>query len=195
MAAVVDVAAEKQAMRTRVRQSMAAIPPAQRALEEELVQAAIQAEPAWIHARKVLLYKAMAPELSVVGLTLAAWREGKATFFPRVAGPGTLDLHAVTSWAQLVPGAFGILEPDADAPRIPADEIDLAIVPGVAWDAAGHRLGRGGGYFDRLLPQVTGATWGVGFDCQVVPRLPRHDWDAQVDRLWHAASATNQPRT
>lgn len=182
--AVADLALEKAELRRRVLASMQALPPSRRALEEELVQAAVQAEPGWVQAGTVLLYKAVAPELSVVGLTNAAWRAGKRVLFPRVAGPGALALHVVGSWGQLAPGKFGIPEPSASLPAANAADVDLAIVPGVAWDADGHRLGRGGGYYDRLIPRLRGPAWGVGFGCQRVERLPQEAWDAQVAKTF-----------
>jgi len=182
--AVADLEAQKRELRKRIRADLHALPPSRRALEEELVQASIQADPVWQDARLVLLYKAVPPEFSVVGLTLAAWRAGKRTLFPRVAGPGQLTLHEVTSWSGLQPGSFGIPEPAAGLPPVSPKEVDLAIVPAVGWDADGHRLGRGGGFYDRLIPQLGGPAWGVGFDCQWVPKLPRAQWDAQVAKTW-----------
>jgi 5-formyltetrahydrofolate cyclo-ligase len=181
---VADPALEKAELRRRILAAMQALPPSRRALEEELVQAAVQAEPAWVQARTVLLYKAVAPELSVVGLTNAAWRAGKRVLFPRVSGPGALALHEVGSWGQLAPGRFGIPEPAAALPAVEPADVDLAIVPGVAWDADGHRLGRGGGYYDRLVPRLGGPAWGVGFACQRVGRLPREEWDSRVARTF-----------
>jgi len=181
------LAAAKSELRARVRRDLAALAPARRALEEEVVQAAIQSDPVWARARTVLLYKAVAPEFSVVGLTLAAWRQGKRTLFPRVDGPGRLTLHQVSAWTDLQPGAYGIPEPKADGrPRVPPADVDLAIVPGVAWDAQGHRLGRGGGFYDRLIPELKGPAWGVGFDAQWTATLPVGEWDAQVAKVWLA---------
>lgn len=179
-----DLEAQKRALRRRILAVVQALPPSRRALEEELVQAAIQAEPEWVNARTVLLYRAVAPEFSVVGLTNAAWRAGKRVLFPRVAGPGTLALHEVGSWGQLAPGAFSIPEPLASLPVVGPAHVELAIVPGVAWDLEGHRLGRGGGFYDRLIPRLGGPAWGVGFACQRVERLPRGEWDAQVAKTF-----------
>jgi len=182
-----DLAAAKSELRLRIRRQLEALPPARRALEEEVVQAAIQSDPAWPRARTVLLYKAVPPEFSVVGLTLAAWRQGKRTLFPRVDGPGALTLHEVASWSDLSPGAYGIPEPRTDGrPRVDPMEVDVAIVPGVAWDAEGRRLGRGGGFYDRLLPQLRGLAWGVGFDAQWVGALPAEAHDARVAKAWVA---------
>jgi len=176
----------KEELRRQVRAAMAALPPARRALEEELVQAAIQAQPAWQAARTVLLYRAVAPELGVVGLTLAAWRAGKRVAFPRVAADG-LALHEVRSWGELRPGRFGIPEPDAAAAAVDAAEVDVAVVPGVAFHPGGDRLGRGGGHYDRLLPRLGGAAWGVAFDCQLVAELPRLPHDRPVHRVFAAS--------
>lgn len=178
---------DKAALRRQVAAAVAALPPARRALEEELVQAAVQADPAWQAARTVLLYKALGHELSVVGLTLAAWRAGKRVLFPRVEGD-RLRLVAVASWGDLRPGARGVWEPVASAgPEVPPAEVDLAIVPGVAFGEGGARLGRGGGHYDRLLPELRQA-WAVAFDCQVLPALPVLPHDRPVHRVWHAAA-------
>jgi 5-formyltetrahydrofolate cyclo-ligase len=179
----------KQALRERVLADLRALPPATRALEEDLVHAAVQADPVWRKARTVLLYRAVPPEFSVVGLTLAAWRLGKRTLFPRVDADGRLTLHEAASWEAFRPGRFGIPEPVGAA--VPPTEVDLSIVPGVAWDAKGRRLGRGGGYYDRLIPQLSGPVWGVAFDCQVVDEVPAEAWDAPVLKVWCMSGMTS----
>jgi 5-formyltetrahydrofolate cyclo-ligase len=176
---------DKAGLRRQAVAAVAALPPARRALEEELVQAAVQADPAWQAARTVLLYKALGHELSVVGLTLAAWRGGKRVLFPRVEGQ-RLVLRPVASWAELRPGPLGVAEPPA-GPGVPPAEVDLAIVPGVAFGPDGARLGRGGGHYDRLLPGLR-LSWGVAFDCQVVAGLPTLPHDRPVHRVWCASA-------
>lgn len=148
--------------------------------------AAVQADSVWARARTVLLYRAQPPEFSAVGLTNGAWRVGKRVLFPRIndAKAGTLSLHEVTRWGQLQPGTFRLLEPMPDCPEVPAEEVDLAIVPGLAWDAKRHRLGRGGGFYDRLLPRVAAPAWGIGFDCQLVDEVPAEPHDQAMERVW-----------
>jgi 5-formyltetrahydrofolate cyclo-ligase len=169
-------------MRSEVRARLLALPPARRALEEELVTAAIQDTPEWRAAATVLLYRSVAPELSTVGLANAAWRTGKRVLFPRIVGDGGLTLHAVAGWTGFEAGPLGIPQPPGAAP-VPPEEADLAIVPGVAWDAQGGRLGRGGGHYDRLLPRLRLA-WGVGFSVQVVPQVPSEAHDRRVAKVW-----------
>ncbi|HEX2066790.1 MAG TPA: 5-formyltetrahydrofolate cyclo-ligase, partial [Candidatus Thermoplasmatota archaeon] len=124
----------------------------------------------------------VAPEMSTVGLANAAWRAGKRVLFPRVT-PGGLALQAVAGWSGFQLGPLGIPEPAAGSPSAAPEEADLAIVPGVAWDARGGRLGRGGGHYDRLLPRLRLA-WGIGFASQVVPALPVLAHDRPVHRVW-----------
>lgn len=176
-----DVVQAKRAMRAEVRARLGALPPARRALEEELVAAAIQDAPEWRAAHTVLLYRSVAPEFSTVGLANAAWRTGKRVLFPRVTDAG-LTLHAVASWEGFEPGPLGIPHP-LGGPAVAPEAADLAVVPGVAWDAAGGRLGRGGGHYDRLLPKLRLA-WGVGFSVQVVPAVPREAHDHLVHQVW-----------
>lgn len=174
-------------MREEVLRRLAALRPAQRALEEELVAAAVQDSPEWRSARTVLLYRNLPGEFSTVGLANGAWRAGKRVAMPRVAGPGRLALHEVRAWTDLRPGAFGIHEPAASLPGVEPAAVELAIVPGVAWTRDGSRLGRGGGYYDRLLPGLRLA-WGVGFDLQVMAAVPMEPHDSRVARVWTAAS-------
>src|SRR5688572_12414003 len=182
-----DVAEAKKRLRSEAMRRLAEMRPAQRALEEELVTGAIQGTPEWKAAGLVLLYRDLPDEFSTVGLANAAWRLDKRVAMPRVAGPGQLTLHEVRAWTDLRPGAFGIQEPPASLPRLEPAAVDLAIVPGVAWTRDGRRLGRGGGYYDRLVPSLR-LPWGVGFDVQVMASLPLEPHDAAVARLWTAAA-------
>lgn len=183
-----DVATAKQALRARMRAALTALPPARRALQEELVTAAIQDDPAWRNASTVLLYRSVGTELSTVGLANAAWRMGKRVAFPRQT-PDGLQLHVVDAWSQFVPGRHGIPEPAAAAPPISPSDVALAIVPGVAFDPAGGRLGRGGGDYDRLLPRLAVA-WGIAFDEQVIPEVPMEMHDQPVHRVVYARGIT-----
>jgi 5-formyltetrahydrofolate cyclo-ligase len=131
-------------------------------------------------ARAVLAYAAMPGEIDPAPLVHALRERGARVAYPRVCGPGAMTLH----WASddaLEPGFCGIAEPAADAEDAAPDEFDLAIVPGVAFDAACERLGRGGGFYDRLLPAITGLTVGLAFDEQIVECLPREEHDMPVD--------------
>lgn len=173
-------------MRAEIQARLARLPAARRALEEEVVTAAIQDTAEWRRAGTVLLYRSLPSEFSTVGLANGAWRAGKRVAMPRVSGPGELVLHEVRAWTDLRPGAFGIHEPLATLPVVQPAAVDLAVVPGIGWQEDGHRLGRGGGHYDRLVPRLA-LCWGIAFDRQVVEGLPLEAHDARVHRVWHAA--------
>lgn len=172
-----------------MRAALKDIKPLQRALEEELVNAAILGTPEWQEAQTVLLYKHKGAEFSVNSLGNAAFRDGKQVAFPRVEG-NRLVLHRIDAWTGLMPGAFGIDEPSEGAPVVSPDTVDVAVVPGLAWAADGARLGQGGGFYDRLLPDVGGTSMGVGFDVQVVEEVPVEAHDVPVQQVWWAGRIT-----
>lgn len=177
---------DKASLRADMRHALSEIPPLERNLQEELVNAAIQGTQEWQHATTVVLYGDLKDEFSVTALGNAAFRVGKRVAFPKVADmtEGRLHFHAVSSWEGLVPGGFGISEPRGDLPVVYPDEADLAIVPGLAWTDAGARLGQGGGFYDRVMERFKGPAWGVGFDCQLLDDLPEEAHDRRVDRVW-----------
>jgi 5-formyltetrahydrofolate cyclo-ligase len=79
-------------------------------------------------------------------------------------------------------GAFGILEPTGEV-FLDYNQIELAIVPGMAFDKAGHRLGRGKGYYDRLLPNLHCPKIGLALPCQIADEIPTEEWDIFMDEV------------
>ena len=78
-------------------------------------------------------------------------------------------------------GKYGIFEPNKEAPVIPVDKIDLWLIPGVGFDTNGNRLGRGGGFYDRLLENAPGIKIGVGYDIQLISEIPCGEHDQLMD--------------
>jgi 5-formyltetrahydrofolate cyclo-ligase len=103
---------------------------------------------------------------------------------PKVCGD-ELELRIVKENSILVEGAFGILEPDAvSSPIVDINEIKLFLVPGLAFDSLGARLGRGKAYYDKTLKNFKGTKVGVAFSCQISPTLlPREPHDVMMDFL------------
>ncbi len=134
-------------------------------------------------ARTVLTYAALPAELDP-GLAIAELAaRGVRIAYTRIEAPGVLGLHSVTSETDLVPGPLSIRQPAESAPRVDHLDVDAAIIPGVAFDEHGARLGYGGGYFDRLLPLLRSdcARIGVAFDEQLLPQIPAEEHDEHVD--------------
>ncbi len=136
-------------------------------------------------ANEVLaVYAAKGTEVDTSGIVEHAARRGVTVVYPRVAGDDrTLAFHAVTA-AELAPGRFGLLEPSADARRIALARIAAFVVPGLAFDRSGGRIGWGRGYYDATLAQVASALRiGIAFECQVIDHVPRDPHDVPMSFL------------
>lgn len=143
--------------------------------------------PEWAAARTVAGFAAKGAEIDPAGALDDARRRGIAVVYPRVGtGRPRLSFHRVADPAELRPGFQGVLEPDAGGLEVELAAIDLFVVPGLAFDAAGRRLGYGGGYYDEVAAEVRlrradALLVGVGFDFQVVARCPAGEGDGAVD--------------
>jgi len=142
---------------------------------------------AWIEAREVLAYMAKGGEVDVTPLLAELWERGARVLLPRCrpAERGVMDLACPTGIHEVAPGAYGIPEPLPDAcPAVDSCAPDLVIVPGVAFDRTGNRLGMGGGYYDRMLASgELGKPLLVApaFSFQLVSSVPSDSWDRPVD--------------
>lgn len=105
---------------------------------------------------------------------------GKTLLLPRCEANGIMRALQVQSLEQLIPGKLGIMEPPVNAQE---DVPDLVLVPAVAFDTEGYRLGHGGGYYDRYLSRFSGNTLGVCFDAMIVERVPREPHDLPVSAV------------
>ena len=143
---------DKSALRRAVRE---AFPGAEARAEESRALCAHLADwPPFREARIIAGYLPLRHEADVTPLLDAILREGRTLCLPRCEADGVMTFRRVRAMDELTPGRWRFPEPAADAEIIPPDNIDLIIVPLEAIDAAGHRLGKGGGYYDRYLPQT-----------------------------------------
>lgn len=138
----------------------------------------------------VLVYIPFRSEADVWPLAEALLASGHRVAAPRVVrGQGRMDLYAIDGRDALTPGSYGIMEPGEDASAVHFASIDVVVVPGLAFDRQGGRLGYGAGYYDRLFRQYALADVsmpvriGTGFGAQVVERVPMEAHDYRVDWL------------
>ncbi len=134
-----------------------------------------------------LFVAALPEEPPTVELFDLAFESKKIVLCPRVDRRGRrLSIHRITDPnSELVPGILGIPEPRAGAARGGPAAVDWALVPGLAFDERGFRLGRGAGYYDRLLPSLRpdATCWSICLTCQLVRELPVEPHDAPVDGI------------
>lgn len=134
-------------------------------------------------AHVIMCYWPLPDEVDIRPLIAQLVAAGKQVVLPRVTGSETMELRCYTSAADLQKGAFHIQEPTG-ALFVQDVAIDVALIPGMAFDAAGHRLGRGRGYYDRFLAQhPVRRTIGVAFPFQHVPQVPCDSHDILMDEV------------
>jgi 5-formyltetrahydrofolate cyclo-ligase len=178
------VADEKKILRRILAECRAEFPARRAAQLSSLVQHNLIEAPCYAGAASVILYAPKDNEVATDQIFAHAIASGRRAFYPRiVAKSNHLSLVRVDRLAQLQPGTLGILEPaGAEIARYADLERALICVPGVAFGLAGQRLGRGGGYYDRLiaaLPPQT-VTVGLAYSFQVLDRLPESPHDRRL---------------
>ncbi|HEX8672622.1 MAG TPA: 5-formyltetrahydrofolate cyclo-ligase [Longimicrobium sp.] len=177
----------KDEFRREARRRMRDLLPSQRAAAETEIARLVWTVPEVAAARTLLLYAHLPDEVSTDAIALDALTRGVHVVFPRVLPDSrALDLHTVAEPLSLRIGAYGIREPDPErCARVFVEAVDAVLVPGLAWDRRGARLGRGAGYYDRLfaLPEWRGFRCGVFYGAQEFPALPTDPWDVPLQAV------------
>ncbi len=141
------------------------------------VFAALEKSVAFIMAEKILMYHSLPDELSTLEF-IDKWHTRKSFFLPRVNGVNLEILPYNRSSLRL--GAFHIEEPDGND-VYDINDIELVVVPAIAYDRRGNRVGRGKGYYDRLLSETRATKIGVGYDFQLVDEIDAEPHDVVMD--------------
>ena len=135
-------------------------------------------------SRKVALYNSFRNEVCTDHILAASLREGKELYFPKVGeGEERLDFIKLEEGHRFSPGAYSIDEPDGGEPLENLALLDLIVVPGVAFDGEGHRLGYGKGYYDMTLKGAECAIVALAFDFQVVDSIDSEPHDVGVHKI------------
>ena len=170
-----------------IRRSMRAM---RRALDEQAQQEAardvcarVLALEAYGDARCVMAYMAAGGELSVQEIVDDVLSSGRVLALPRCEAPGVMTARRVKDLGDLTRGMYGLMEPEDRCEVIAPETVDLVIVPGTAFDIEGHRIGQGGGYYDRFLPGTRAAAVGVCHGFALMERVPFAAHDCRMDTV------------
>jgi len=173
----------KRALRRRIKDWRDGLSSTEREAMSDQVAGRVFGLDAYRGAACVLAYAAFGSEVATEAITARLLSEGKCLALPRVSDEG-LTLHRIDDLkADLVEGVWGIPEPDPACPVVAPEEVDLFLLPGLAFDVGGNRLGYGRGYFDRVLARAPGEKVALAFDGQVVDQVPVGPGDTPVNAV------------
>lgn len=173
-----------------MKQTRDAIPPDLKKKKDAAIRKRLYRLSEFMKADNILLFASFRSEVNTGAILTHVLKLGKRLTLPRVdARRRMLRLYEVKDANELSPGYMGISEPSAEIDReIPLGSIDLAVVPGIGFDATGNRLGYGGGYYDRLLSAAGEQkarifTLSLAFEEQITEALPSEPHDVRIDMI------------
>ncbi len=148
---------------------------------DEAIREQVLTMPEFRDAKVIYSYCSVQSEVDTRGLMRAALEQGKTVAVPVIFGAGQMRPRRLSRMEDLVDGAWGIPTAPESEPWVEEKDIDLILVPGLAFDHGGFRIGYGGGFYDRLLSTARGLAVGLTRECFMLPRVPVEDFDQAVD--------------
>lgn len=174
---------QKAALRLLAQRRIDGLPSGHLAAAGRAMAALVTALPAYERAETVLAFASTVREPDTRPLLERVLRDGKVLALPACVGPGVMVCRQAGDLEALLPGPYGIREPGPDCPEIPPGRIGLAVVPCLAMDGAGNRLGRGGGYYDRFLAAYDGPALALCIRALLFEHIPAESWDRPVPMI------------
>ncbi len=173
----------KAFFRQKYKQARSEMSEEEKAEKDEKICRNLLATNAFIRSEQVLLYASKPLEVGTNGIFESACNLGKQVLFPRCEEKGKMVYHYVTDLSQLHLSSFNLMEPVASATVFRSTNADICIVPALAFDTEGYRMGYGGGFYDRFLPTFRGTRIGICYADNIEKKLPRGRFDVRVDIL------------
>ncbi|PGZ98781.1 5-formyltetrahydrofolate cyclo-ligase [Bacillus pseudomycoides] len=176
---------EKKRLRKEILQRMNALSEEQYTTLSEKIVDSLYKQQEWIAAQTIGITLSMEREVNTYAIIEKAWEEGKAIVVPKCnRETRTMTFRQITNFEQLETVYMNLREPDPSiTDEVSAEEIDLLLVPGVAFTRKGERVGYGGGYYDRYLVNYKGKTLSLVFDFQIVSHIPVEPFDKAVQKI------------
>ena len=173
---------KKHSLRVAALAQRSLLPQSESLARSRLVQARVLQFPPYLLCRSVALYSPIQNEVETGEIRDHALVTGRNVFFPRLSPKDSLELIQIEAATEFSLGRFGILEPTGEKRMAVRDQKELMVfVPGVAFDLHGNRLGRGKGWYDRVIKELDGAILvALAYDFQIVDEVPAEEWDQKV---------------
>ncbi len=176
---------DKKSIRLQMQDQLKNLPEQKKIYYTETIQRKIMAGAEWQQSEVIAITISRGSEIDTIALITAALNQGKKVCVPRCEpATKTLFFHYITSLEDAKPSFYGLLEPKAHLPLADKSEIDLVIVPGLAFSRSGYRIGFGGGYYDRFLKDYTGQSISMAYSFQVIHEVFAESFDIPVMKIF-----------
>ena len=172
----------KDKIRKRVLDERFAMVPEERRARSRAIEQRLFDLPEFRAASVILFFASFQSEVETHFMIRRALAEGKRVVLPKVKGKELVLLEIRNFDEDVLPGAWGIPEPERGTPVLLKD-IGLIVVPGAVFDEQGNRIGYGAGYYDRMLPAYSGPTVALAYELQVLPSVPADQHDIPVRKI------------
>ncbi|WP_078552829.1 5-formyltetrahydrofolate cyclo-ligase [Bacillus alkalicellulosilyticus] len=174
----------KQDLRERIKHRLMQIQEFTFEHKCKLIEKQVMSLSSWRKAQTVAITISRGTEIHTYPIIMEAWKQGKTIAVPKTY-PKTkkMEFLLIDSFKQLKPTYFSLLEPVERCPLITKDKLDLVVVPGLAFERSGYRLGFGGGYYDRYLQDYNGDTISMAFEEQLVATVFPEQYDIPVSTI------------
>ena len=176
---------EKVRLRKQIIEHMNSLSEEQYTTLSEQIAFSLYAQKEWAEAKTIGITLSMENEVNTYPIIEKAWEEGKKVVVPKCnKETRTMSFRKISNFDQLKTVYMNLREPIPElTEEVNADEIDLQIVPGVAYTERGERIGYGGGYYDRYLVHYKGKTLSLAYDFQMVKQIPVEPFDKNVEKI------------
>ena len=174
---------DKAGFRQWMRQRLQAADVSALQQADELIRKRLRQVPELKQARTVLAFAPLAGEIDIWPLLTELAKGPQRLCLPLIIGPGLMEAREVDDLTRLEQNSFHIAEPLPDAPLIAPEDIDLVLVPGLAFSGDLWRMGRGGGYYDRFLAGCTAFRLGLTRELQIMEHIPHEPHDLRMQAL------------
>ena len=178
-----DLAAEKKVLRRELKQKRKNLLESYRHQADRQILERVKSLELYRQAHRIFCYVSMAEEVDTRLLLEEMLAEGKIVAVPLCREKGGMEARQITSMDQLKPGAYGILEPKEDTEKLDSDSLDLCVIPCVACSSSGVRLGYGGGYYDRFLPETRAKRIILCQEQMLCENIPAEPHDCPMDLI------------
>lgn len=177
---------DKKAMRSDMAKIREAIPQKQRKIKDEIIKNKFLESESYKNAQTIFIYVSFASEVGTHEIIKKALLDNKNVCVPKVISQSEgMDVISIKSFDELKDGKFGILEPLTSENKIDPSKIDMVVIPGLAFDLNGGRLGYGGGYYDRLLVELKSETpkIALAYSSQIIEKVYMNENDIYINSI------------